>query len=199
MSLPSSIARAGVADLDAAARTLAAAFESYAWTRWSIPSDDYPVRLERLQRLYLGHALEHGIVLVGGIGAGDVNGVIAVLSPSAPAPSEDLQAQVAESHGARLAVVAAADTPPFPDGVWNLATLGVHPEAQGHGLGAALIGAALAEVDSSRVTADTALETSDERNVRLYERAGFSLTATTSIPDGPTVYTMLRQAVTAPQ
>lgn len=199
MSLPSRIARAGAADLDAAAHTLAAAFESYAWTRWSIPADDYPVRLQRLQRLYLGHALEHGIVLVGGIGAGDVDGVIAVLSPSAPAPSDALQAQVAELHGARLAVVAAADTPPLPDGVWNLATLGVHPEAQGHGLGAALIGAALAEVDASRMTADTALETSDDRNVRLYERAGFTVTATTQIPDGPTVYTMLREAVSAPQ
>ncbi|MDZ7882929.1 MAG: GNAT family N-acetyltransferase [Mycobacterium sp.] len=199
MSSPSRIARAGAEDLDAAAGTLAAAFESYAWTRWSIPADDYAVRLERLQRLYLGHALEHGIVLIGGIGAGDVNGVIAVLPPSAPAPSDDLQTQVAELHGARLAVVAAADTPPFPDGVWNLATLGVRPEAQGHGLGAALIGAALAEVDASRVTADTALETSDDRNVRLYERAGFTLTATTRIQDGPTVYTMLREAVTARQ
>jgi ribosomal protein S18 acetylase RimI-like enzyme len=183
--------------LDAAAHILAAAFESYEWTRWSIPADDYAVRLERLQRLYLGHALEHGIVLVGALGADDVNGVIAVLSPSAPAPSDEIQAQVAELHGARLAVIASADTPPFPDDVWNLATLGVHPEAQGHGLGAALIGAALAEVDASRIVADTALETSDDRNVRLYERAGFTLTATTRIQDGPTVYSMLRQAVTA--
>lgn len=197
MSSPSRIARAGNADLDAAAHILAAAFESYEWTRWSIPADDYAVRLERLQRLYLGHALEHGIVLVGGLGADDVNGVIAVLSPSAPAPSDEIQAQVAELHGARLAVIASAETPPFPDEVWNLATLGVHPEAQGHGLGAALIGAALAEVDASRIVADTALETSDDRNVRLYVRAGFTLTATTRIQDGPTVYSMLRQAVTA--
>jgi ribosomal protein S18 acetylase RimI-like enzyme len=94
-------------------------------------------------------------------------------------------------------VIASAGTPPFPDEVWNLATLGVHPEAQGHGLGAALIGAALAEVDASRIVADTALETSDDRNVRLYERAGFTLTARTRIQDGPTVYSMLRQAVTA--
>ena len=197
MSLPSWIARAGDADLDAAAHTLAAAFESYAWTRWSIPADDYVLRLERLQRLYLGHALEHGLVLVGGLAVGDVNGVIAVLSPSAPAPSAELQAQVAELHGTRLAAVAAAETPPFPDGVWNLATLGVHPEAQGHGLGAALLGAALAEVDASRAAADTALETSDVRNVRLYERAGFTLTATTQIQDGPTVYTMLREVAAA--
>lgn len=199
MSLPVRIARAGAADLDVAAHILAAAFESYAWTRWSIPADDYAVRLERLQRLYLGHALEYGIVLVGGLGADDVHGVIAVLSPSAPAPSDELQAQVAELHGARLAVIAAAETPPFPDGVWNLATLGVHPQAQGHGLGAALIGAALAEVEASQPHADTALETSDDRNVALYERAGFTLTATTQIQDGPTVYTMLHKTVSVPQ
>ena len=199
MSSPSRIARAGNADLDAAAHILAAAFESYAWTRWSIPADDYAVRLERLQRLYLGHAHEHGIVLVGGLGAHDVNGVIAVLPPSAPAPSDDLQAQVAELHAERLAAIASAETPPFPDGVWDLATLGVHPEAQGNGLGFALTEAALVAVDEARTGTGVALETSDDRNVRLYERAGFSLTATTSIPDGPTVYSMLRQAVTAQQ
>lgn len=199
MALPVRVARAGAADLDAAAHTLAAAFDAYAWTRWSIPADDYTVRLGRLQRLYLGHALEHGIVFVGGFGTDDVNGVIAILSPHAPAPSEQLQAQVAELHGARLAAIAAAQTPPFPAGVWNLATLGVHPQAQGHGLGAALIGTALAAVDASQNAADTALETSDERNVRLYERAGFTRTATTRIQDGPTVYTMVRQAVSAPR
>lgn len=51
-------------DLDAAARVLAAAFDAYPWTRWLIPHDGYANRLEQIQRLYLSHALEHGIVLV---------------------------------------------------------------------------------------------------------------------------------------
>jgi hypothetical protein len=42
-----------------------------------------------------------------------------------------------------------------------------------------------------------ALETSDERNVRLYQRLGFTTAATTTIPGGPLVYSMNR--VTASQ
>lgn len=193
------IVRAGEADLDSAAHTLAVAFRSYAWTRWSIPAENYEFRLERLQRLYLGHALTHGIVLVAGLGADAVSGVTAVLPPCTPTPSEEFQTQVAELHGARLAAVAAADTPPFPDGVWNLATLGVHPEAQGNGLGSALTEAALVAVGESRTGSGVALETSDDRNVRLYERAGFHLTATTVIQDGPTVYSMLCELVSTPR
>lgn len=42
--------------------------------------------------------------------------------------------------------------------------------------------------------AAVALETSDERNVRLYQRLGFGIDATTDIPDGPVVFSMSRPA-----
>jgi ribosomal protein S18 acetylase RimI-like enzyme len=175
-------------DLDGAARTLAAAFDSYAWTRWSIPEDGYRDRLERLQRMYLGYALDRGVVLV----SDDLRGVIALLPPDASAPAADFQDEVARLHGQRLAAVAQVQTPPQPEKAWNLATLGVHPDSQGAGLGAAMIKAGLAAVDESRsAVASVALETSDERNVRLYERLGFSVTATTLIEQGPVVYSML--------
>ena len=41
--------------------------------------------------------------------------------------------------------VARAQTPAFPAGAWNLATLGVHPDSQGKGLGSSLVRAGLAE------------------------------------------------------
>ncbi|OBF30135.1 GNAT family N-acetyltransferase [Mycobacterium sp. ACS4331] len=174
------IRRATVSDLDGAVQTLVAAFDSYAWTRWSIPQDDYRNRLARLQRMYLGYAIDEGVVLVDD----ELRGVLALLPPDVSAP--DFGDQVAQLHGSRLEAIAAVDIPAHPDGAWNLATVGVHPGSQGHGLGAALVHAAL-EVDPA---AGVALETSDERNVRLYERAGFAVTATTSIPDGPMVYSM---------
>ncbi|ROR72183.1 acetyltransferase (GNAT) family protein [Bogoriella caseilytica] len=176
-------------ELDGAARTLAAAFEEYPWTRWSIPEDSYRDRLEQLQRLYLGHALEHGVILV----EDDLHGVLALLPPQAPEPSSSLQEQIAARHGSRLEALAGAVTPPPPEAAWNLATLGVHPEWQGRGLGRALVEAALEHV--SRVDgAAVALETSDERNVRLYEGAGFRVTSTSTLEGGPVVVSMLRSS-----
>lgn len=177
------------ADLDGAARTLAAAFDMYAWTRWSIPEHDYRDRLEQLQRLYLGYALDQGVVLVGDV----LRGVIALLPAAVSPPSAEFQDHVARLHGSRLTVVAEANIPPQPENAWNLATLGVHPDCQGAGLGAAMIQAGLDTVNES-CTGDVsvALETSDERNVRLYERSGFVVTAVTSIEQGPLVYSMLR-------
>lgn len=175
---------ATASDLDAAADTLAAAFDAYPWTRWTIPHDGYPDRLRRLQRLYLGYALDEGIVLVDD----ELRAVIALLPPDAPEPAAQMQQQVAALHGDRLEVVAAADVPAQPDGAWNLATVGVRPDSQGAGLGGATVAAGLAAVGDAAV----ALETSDERNVRLYQRSGFAVTATTRIERGPVVYSMLR-------
>ncbi|MGE2730138.1 GNAT family N-acetyltransferase [Mycolicibacterium vaccae] len=175
---------AGTADLDPAADVLAGAFDSYAWTRWTIPADDYAVRLRRLQRLYLGYALDEGIVLV----EDALRGVIALLPPDASAPPADMQEQVAQLHSDRLEAVVQAPVPPQPPDTWNLATLGVHPDAQGAGLGSAMLHAGLAAVGAKAV----ALETSDQRNVALYERAGFTVTAVTEIEGGPAVVSMLR-------
>lgn len=183
------ISDATTVDLDQAARTLAAAFDTYAWTRWSIPEDGYRGRLEQLQRLYLGYALDEGVVLV----SDQLRGVIALLAPTASPPTAEFQDQVARLHGGRLADVARVATPAPPESAWNLATLGVHPDDQGKGLGAALVAAGLAAIDGSD-TGNVALETSDERNVRLYERAGFAVTATTAIAEGPVVYSMFRRA-----
>lgn len=182
------IRRAVEGDLDDAARTLGAAFEVYPWTRWSVPGEGYARRLERLQRLYLGHALEAGIVLV----SDDVRGVLALLPSVAPPPDDDVLALVADLHGERMAAVSQVEIPAQPEGAWNLATLGVHPGSQGMGLGGALIRAGIDAVDAadSGRSAGIALETSDERNVRLYARAGFEVTATTTIEDGPVVYSM---------
>ncbi|MEV4842340.1 GNAT family N-acetyltransferase [Micromonospora matsumotoense] len=184
------IRRATALDLPRAARTLAIAFDEYPWTRWSIPAADYPRRLEQLQALYLGHALEHGLVLV----ADDCQAVGAFLPADAPAPGDELQARIADLHGDRLAALMAAGLPSGPTGAWDLATLGVHPDHRGAGLGSAVVATGLALLDDSGDPNGIALETSDERNVRLYERLGFAVTARTTIAGGPLVYSMYRPA-----
>ena len=71
-----------------------------------------------------------------------------------------------------------------------LATVGVRPEHQGKGLGSALLRPGLEHADAQRLPAY--LESSNERNVPLYERHGFAVIAEHVLPDGPTMWLMWR-------
>ena len=178
-------------DIAPAASVLAAAFDDYPWTRWTVPEDEYSRRLEELQAIYLAHAVEHGLVLVDHA----VRAVIAFVPPGAPEPGSAAMGRIVALHGDRLDAVTGAATPSPPTGAWELATLGVHPDHRGEGLGSRITTAGLDVVAELDPGASVVLETSDERNVRLYERLGFRLTATTPTDGGPTVYSMLRAAV----
>ncbi|AXG77931.1 GNAT family N-acetyltransferase [Streptomyces paludis] len=56
---------------------------------------------------------------------------------------------------------------------WHIGPVAVHPEEQRHGVGTALLGAFLDEVDQQR--APVFLQTDVDRNVVLYERFGFKV------------------------
>jgi GNAT superfamily N-acetyltransferase len=75
---------------------------------------------------------------------------------------------------------------------WYLHYLGVEPRRQGRGLGGALLAPVLARCDREEIPAH--LEASTERNRRLYERNGFSLTEVFDMPGrgGPPVREMWR-------
>lgn len=169
-------------DLAPAAETLAQAFAHYPWTRHVIPEDGYAERLLTLQHLYLSHAHRHGMVAV----TAGRDGVIALLPPDAPDPDDAAVEQIVALHGDRIGRLTSGSTP--NDG-WTLETLGVRPAAQGRRLGSALLGFALDEA-GRRGARTVGLETSDERNVRLYERHGFHVTGRRDHPEGPPVWHM---------
>lgn len=73
-----------------------------------------------------------------------------------------------------------------------LATVGVRPGRQGEGIGSALIRPGLQYCDAAGLPAY--LESSNERNVPLYERHGFEVTEELVLPGGPTVWLMWREA-----
>lgn len=183
--MPLSIRNATHSDLAHAAAALAAAFESYPWTRWSIPSENYSARLEQLQAIYLTHAVQHGVVVV----SDDLAGVAAMLPPGAPDPAESLQLEIAELMGDRLGPVFGVELPPRIEKSWDLATIGVRPERAGQGLGSRLLDECMRQVAASPFPR-ISLETSAERNVSLYKRHGFEVGHRTQIADGPLVYTM---------
>ena len=74
---------------------------------------------------------------------------------------------------------------------WYLAFLGIEPSEQGKGLGSALLRPVLNRCDAERVPAW--LETSNERNLPLYERHGFKVVKECDIPRGPHFWGMWRE------
>jgi ribosomal protein S18 acetylase RimI-like enzyme len=79
--------------------------------------------------------------------------------------------------------------PPVPPH-WYLATLGTEPDAQGRGLGTAVLAPVLEGCDRDGVAAY--LESSAERNVDYYARFGFRVSEVLRLPRGPRVWAMWR-------
>lgn len=164
--------------------------------------------LARFMRLPLADALRHGsvdAVLVDGAVAGsaawypagsyprDLSRSLAALPP--------MLAIAAAAPGAfgRLARFGARIDDAFPDDrPAYLAVLGVAPEAQGGGIGGALLEAGLARCDAAG--ADCYLETDTEAAARLYRRLGFDTVAAgvELLPDGPPHRLMRRPAGASP-
>ncbi len=74
---------------------------------------------------------------------------------------------------------------------WYLPLIGVEPNAQGRGLGGALMRHAVARCDQEDALAY--LESSNPRNISLYERHGFEVMGEIQVGLAPPVTPMLRQ------
>jgi len=91
----------------------------------------------------------------------------------------------------RLRAAFDANHPKAPH--WYLFFLAVDPDAQGQGLGSAMLKATLAPIDAAG--ASSYLEASSEKNVPLYLRHGFEVTSEFQPePTGPKLWGMWREA-----
>jgi ribosomal protein S18 acetylase RimI-like enzyme len=150
-------------------------------------------------RALLPTALAHGLVLAARE-QGVPQGVLVATGPFGwPLPAPSLGAVLRRVLGQGLRVArrwslvfeALARVHPA-DPHWYLATLGVTPEAQGRGLGSALLTRWLGRVDGDGVPAW--LETDREANVGFYRRAGFEVALRTEVL-GAAVWCMSRPPV----
>jgi GNAT superfamily N-acetyltransferase len=82
-----------------------------------------------------------------------------------------------------------------PADAWYLSIVGIHPLAQGKGLGANLLRSTLEEVDGTRVVAY--LETLSPRNSAFYERLGFRCIAQFDEPTTKATYAIMRREALA--
>ncbi len=74
---------------------------------------------------------------------------------------------------------------------WYLAIIGVDPAVQGQGLGSIMLQHTLALCDQDRSLAY--LESTNSKNISLYEREGFELLGTIQVGDAPPMFPMLRK------
>lgn len=74
---------------------------------------------------------------------------------------------------------------------WYLPMIGVETQQQGKGIGASLMQHALANCDADGLPAY--LESSNPRNIPLYERFGFEVIGTIQVGASPPMYPMLRK------
>lgn len=74
---------------------------------------------------------------------------------------------------------------------WYLGVLAADPERQGQGIGTACMRPILERADAEGMP--SYLESSNERNVPLYERNGFRVTGIIDMPGGPSLWLMWRE------
>ena len=193
------IRRATIDDLDRAADVLGAAFADYAWTRWTIDSDDHVRLVTALQRLALTtYGLPYGEVWVGLVDARIE--CVAIWMQSDVEIPETVHAGVAETmvallgdreEASRSAEAQLSDWRPQRRHRF-LGTIGTTPVMQRCGLAKSVIEPVLTSADANGLAAF--LETSAETNVAFYRRFGFEVIGHRVIDGGgPDVWAMLRE------
>ena len=193
------VTRAAAHQHETVGRALAAAFGDDPLFSWLIPPD-VSRREERLVAFFTSITrsyLRRGkLVLVGGDAAG---GALWAQPGSWSLPMSEVMREVRPSvfafgrnlgRALRSQLHAESKHPKEPTH-WYLGYLGVAPSYQGQGLGAAMLREVTCKADAAGVPAY--LESSNERNLTLYERNGFRVVEEFRLLDrGPSVWRMWR-------
>lgn len=184
---------AGASDGDKVFNTLLLAFSGDPCTRFILDTPDKFVAGFRPFATGMGGAaLEHGSAWLADDGAAaalwlppgvssDRDAMLAVLGELATPEKIPTLAEVGEAI--------AAYHPKEPH--WYLAMIGVDPARQGLGYGSAILKESLRRCDEDGVIAY--LESSNPKNVPLYERYGFEVMGFVQPGEFPGLYPMIRQ------
>lgn len=180
-------------DENSAVATIVLAFAADPMTRWTWPKPhQYLAAMPRMARAFGGRAFAHGSALA----TDDYTGVALWLPPGVEPDEEGLsavmQSTVAPAQlkdGAGLFEQMAAYHPHEPH--WYLPLIGVDPAHFGEGHGDALMAHALARCDRDGTPAY--LESTNPRNISLYERHGFEPLGAIQVGSSPPLIPMLRK------
>lgn len=182
------------ADRSAGMATQLAAFIADPLIRWMFPRpDQYFTFFPELGRHFAGGAFDHGTAYC----TDDFAGSALWLPPGVLPDEEALGAVLAEGIAAprqeevfALMEQVGASHPEVEH--WYLPAIGVDPAAQGRGIGSALLSRSLETID--RLHQAAYLESSNPRNIPLYERFGFEVMGKIQFGSSPVVTPMFRAA-----
>ena len=174
--------------------TLLLSFAADPITRYIWPSPgDYLNGYGRLAMALGGRGVELGAAHI----LGDGEAAALWLPPGVEAAGEEIGALIEqtvtqEKQAVLAQVVEQMSRFHIHEPHWYLAMIGVDPVRQGLGLGSALLKHGLSQCDAQRLPAY--LESSNPRNVPLYERHGFEVLGVIEPADFPPLHPMLRAA-----
>jgi len=178
---------------EAATSVVTLAFATDPVARWMYPDpDQYLQHFPQFIRAFAGKSFEKGTAYL----APDFAGAALWLKPGVEPNGDALIGLIWESTSSEvqkdlfpLFEQMGAFHPKYPH--WYLPMIGVEPSRQGNGVGSALLQHSLANCDADGLPAY--LESSNPKNISLYERFGFELIGTIKAGDAPPLFPMLRK------
>ena len=184
---------AAASDEAAVIAVVVLAFSADPAARWTWPDpQQYLTHFPAFVRALGGSAFAHG-----GAHCLDGNAGAALWLPPGVQPDEDAVIDVLQRTGSAsvqqdlVGVFEQMGRYHPPDPHWYLPFIGIDPARQGRGHGGALMEHALAAIDRDRAPAY--LESSNPKNIPLYERHGFELLGTIQVGMSPPIFPMLRK------
>jgi GNAT superfamily N-acetyltransferase len=191
---PQDVRIATQADREAVLDTFVLSFGADPCTRYIWPKpQDYMAGWRGFAMGLGGRALDHGAAFVTADGAAAAFWLPPGVESDGDALGGLIARSVADDKQAVLGQVVeqmAQYHPHKPH--WYLALVGADPSRQGHGLGSALIKEGLRKCDEQGLPAY--LESSNPRNIPLYEWHGFEVVGVIQPDDFPGLHPMLRPA-----
>ena len=173
--------------------TVVKAFSADPVATWFYPDpQQYLEHFPRFVEAFAGAAFQHASAY----GIANCAGVALWLPPGSHADEQALAAllerTIAERNRAEvLGLIEQMDKRHPAEPHWYLPMIGVIPEKQGHGYGAALLEHTLERCDAENALAY--LEASSLKSIRLYERHGFERFGTIQVGSSPPLFPMLRK------
>lgn len=192
MSIVSDVHPTTKAGIDSAVATLLMAFSTDPVARWVYPDPgDYVHYFPKFIRAFAGRSFSHGTAYL----TSDYHGAALWLPPNT-GPDEKtmlalIEASVSDDVKLDLYDVLSAMEDHHPrEPHWYLPMIGVDGSKQGSGIGSALMASAVSRIDAEGLAAY--LESTNPRNISLYERFGFEVIGTIQYGNSAPIFPMLR-------
>jgi GNAT superfamily N-acetyltransferase len=191
---PQDVRTATQADREAVLDTFVLSFGADPCARYVLPKpQDYMAGWRGFAMGLGGRALDHGAAFVTADGAAAAFWLPPGVEPDGDALGAVIEQLVADEQKAVLAQVIEQMAQFHPhEPHWYLALLGADPSRQGRGLGSTLLKEGLRKCDEQGLPAYP--ESSNPRNIPLYERHGFEVIGAIRPDDFPGLYPMFRPA-----